>query len=41
MNYAFGDTTKGDYAYESAPNSTDLTWGNCNHKKYRFGLGFS
>lgn len=26
MNYAFGDTTKGDYAYESAPNSTDLTW---------------
>ena len=40
MNYAFGDTTKGDYAYESAPNSTDLTWETVITKNIGLDLGF-
>ena len=40
MNYAFGDTTKGDYAYESAPNSTDLTWDTVITKNIGLDLGF-
>ena len=40
LNYAFGDTTKGDYAYESAPNSTDLTWETVITKNIGLDLGF-
>lgn len=40
LNYAFGDATKGSYAYETAPNSADQTWETVVSKNLGLDLAF-
>ena len=40
LNYSFGDATKAAYAYESDPNSADLTWETVITKNIGLDLGF-
>ncbi|NGM62132.1 SusC/RagA family TonB-linked outer membrane protein [Sphingobacterium sp. SGG-5] len=39
LNYSFGEATKAEYARESAPNSTDLTWETVTTKNLGLDIG--